>query len=186
MGRQRASDCRGVGHVAGYLDHGGDGVLNAAAVRRLALLAAPVVAAALVAVAWQGSSVGASRPAAVRVQDRVQTRVETKVQTQTKVVADTNAVAQLSAQIVALEQAVTATAQDMGAQVATLKQSITSLQTTISTLQQGVATAQTNGTAQAKKVSDLSTTLTGVDQRLVALQALVNDTLLKIRVSPTP
>jgi chromosome segregation ATPase len=101
-------------------------------------------------------------------------------------VADTNAVAQLSAQIAALEQAVTATAQDMGAQVATLKQTITSLQSTISTLQQGVASAQSNGTAQAKKVSDLSTTLTGVDQRLVALQALVNDTLLKIHVSPTP
>ena len=60
------------------------------------------------------------------------------------------------------------------------------MQTTISTLQQGVASAQSNSTAQAKKVSDLSTTLTGVDQRLVALQALVNDTLLKIRVSPTP
>jgi flagellar biosynthesis chaperone FliJ len=140
------------------------------------------VAAALVAVAWQGSSVGASRPAAVRVQNRVQT----KIQTQTKVVTDTNAIAQLSAQIAALQQAVTATAQDVGAQVGTLKQTVTSLQGTISTLQQGVATAQANGAAQTKKVTDLSATLTGVDQRLVALQALVNDTLLKIRVSPTP
>ena len=46
--------------------------------------------------------------------------------------------------------------------------------------------AQTNTSAQAKKVTDLSTTLSSVDQRLVALQSLVNDTLLKIRVSPTP
>jgi chromosome segregation ATPase len=160
--------------------------MNAAAVRPLALLAAPVVAAALVAVAWQGSSVGASRPAVVRVQDRVQTRVETKVQTQMKVVQDTNAVAELGAQIAALQQAVTATAQGMTAQVATLKQTITSLQGTISTLQQGVATAQGNNAAQTKKVTDLTTTLTGVDQRLVALQSLVNDTLLKLRVSPSP
>jgi chromosome segregation ATPase len=151
--------------------------MNAAAARPLALLAAPIVAAALVVVAWQGSSVGTSRPAAVRVQDRVQTRIET----QTKVVQDTNAVAELGAQIGALQQAVTATAQ-----VAALKQTITSLQGTISTLQQGVATAQSNGAAQTKKVTDLTTTLTGVDQRLVALQSLVNDTLLRLRVSPSP
>jgi chromosome segregation ATPase len=156
--------------------------MNAAAARPLALLAAPIVAAALVVVAWQGSSVGTSRPAAVRVQDRVQTRIET----QTKVVQDTNAVAELGAQIGALQQAVTATAQGMTAQVAALKQTITSLQGTISTLQQGVATAQSNGAAQTKKVTDLTTTLTGVDQRLVALQSLVNDTLLRLRVSPSP
>jgi len=95
-----------------------------AAVRPLALLAAPVVAAALVAVAWQESSVGASRPAAVRVQDRVQTKVETHVvtatQTQTKVVQDTSGIDQLSAQIAALQQAVTATAQATAGQIAAL------------------------------------------------------------------
>jgi chromosome segregation ATPase len=159
--------------------------MNAAAVRPLALLAAPVVAAALVAVAWQGSSVGASRPAAVQVQDRVQTRVETKIQTQTKVVQDTNAVAELSAQIAALQQSVTATAQGMTSQVAALKQTITSLQGTISTLQQGVATGQATNAAQTKKVTDLSNALTAVDQRLVALQTLVNDKLQQ-RASPTP
>ncbi len=160
--------------------------MNAASVRPLALLAAPLVAAAFVAVAWQGSSVGASRPPAAQVQDHVQTRVVTKVETQTKVVPDTTGVDQLAAQIAALQQAVTATTQGMTSQLAALKQSITGLQGTISTLQQGVTAAQSNNAAQTKKVTDLSTALSGVDTRLWALQAEVDATLRKLQPSPTP
>jgi chromosome segregation ATPase len=153
----------------------------------LALLAAPVIAAIVVAVAWQGSSVGASRPPAVRVQDRTQTKIETQVvtatQTQTNVVKDTSGFDQLSAQIAALQQTVTATAQGTAGQIATLKQTITSLQGTITTLQQGLATAQANTAAQTKKVTDLSNALTDVTNRLFALQTLVQS---KLYPSPSP
>ena len=161
--------------------------MNRVGARRLALLAAPLVAAAAVAIAWQGASVGASRPEDVRVRDQVQTKVVTRTQTQiqTQVVQDTSAIQQLDAQIAALQQAVTATAQGLSGQLATLKGSISSLQSTISGLQSQVNGAQSTGAAASKKVDDLATTVTGIDQRLSALQRLVADALAG-HPTPTP
>ena len=87
----------------------------------------------------------------------------------------------MSAQIAGLQQVVAGTAQG-DQQIATLKQTITTLRGTISTLQAGLATAQANNPAQTKRVTDLTNALTAVDQRLVALQTLVNDKLQH----PTP
>jgi len=153
--------------------------VNATATRRLALLAAPLVAAAAVAIAWQSASVGASRPPEVRVRDQVETKVVTRTQTQiqTQIVQDTSAIQQLSAQIAALQQAVTATAQGLAGQLATLKGSLSSVQSTIGGLQSQVNGAQSTGAAATKKVDDLATTVTGIDQRLSALQRLVADAL---------
>lgn len=159
--------------------------MNATTARRLVLLAAPLVAAGAVAIAWQSASVGASRPEDVRnqVQTKVVTRTQTQIQTQ--VVQDTSAIQQLDAQIAALQQAVTATAQGLSGQLATLKGSLSSLQSTISGLQSQVNGAQSTGAAASKKVDDLATTVTGIDQRLSALQRLVSDAL-GAHPTPTP
>lgn len=156
--------------------------MNAGA-RPYLLLAAPVVAAAFVAVAWQSSSVGASRPAGVK------TRVETQTRVETKVVQDESAVAQLTQQVTALQQAVAATnetSEGMAAQLSALKSTLTTLQGAITSLQQGVGAAQGASAAQTKKVNDLTAGLAGVDQRLWALQAQFDAQLRKLQPSPAP
>lgn len=166
--------------------------MNLASARPLVLLTAPVVAATLVAVAWQGSSVGASRPQSVqdRVQTRVETRVVTQTQTQTKVVQDAAAVNALAAQLAALQETVTATVNGLAGQLSSMKQSLTAVQSSMAALQQGLtsaqATSQANNAAQAKKVSDLTTTVSGVDTRLWALQAEVDATLRKLNPGASP
>jgi len=158
--------------------------VNAGA-RPFLLLAAPVVAAAFVAVAWQSSSVGASRPAGVKT--RVETQTQTRVET--RVVQDASAVAQLTQQVTALQQAVAATNQTsegMAAQLSALKSTLTTLQGAITSLQQGVGAAQGASAAQTKKVNDLTAGLAGVDQRLWALQAQFDAQLRKLQPSPAP
>ncbi|GAC1364445.1 MAG: hypothetical protein NVSMB32_07000 [Actinomycetota bacterium] len=147
------------------------------AAKPLIRLAIPVIAAAFVAVAWQGSSVGASRPEAAA--GLGQSRVETRI------VQDSAGLSQLSQQVAALQQSVDASNQAMAGQLATLKASVASLQSAIATAQQGIAGAQGATATQAKKVSDLSATLTAVNQQLWALQAQFQAQLRKLAGQPS-
>lgn len=149
------------------------------ALRPLVLLAAPLLGAGLVAIAWQGASVADSRPSVV-VRTQVQTRVETHL------VPDTAGIQQLTQQVAALQQAVTATSQDLTGQLAGLRSSVAGMQRTVATLQQDVGSAQSATASQGKQVSALSGTLTTVNQQLQALQAQFIAELRKLESSPAP
>lgn len=150
------------------------------AVKPFLRLAAPVVAAVCVALAWQASSVGASHPLTAA------SKASAAPSVQTRVVEDTAGLAALSQQVAALQQSVTQTDQDVAAQLATIKGTVSTLQGSVAALQKGLSAVQGADATQATKVANLSATVTTMNQLLNALQAQFNAELRKLAGTPTP